>query len=248
MVRKLLFGLTLLSAFMVNAQDFTFSVDGSDVSGTTLNIAVDEVDYTGKYTGSLHLIVNNNSGSEKIFIFVRHNIEKDGLTGHELCDNQQCMTSPSEGDHVLYSPNGKSVAASGTFFWDIHARFGAELVDAHSTELYTVYELGNETNKVEVTVNYVMSATAVNDISFNLGVSKPYPNPANETVNFNYNLTANGYITIHDVTGKQIANVELVQGFEKTSFNTSVLNNGIYFYNVYVDGVKTSTDKFIVRH
>ena len=65
---------------------------------------------------------------------------------------------------------------------------------------------------------------------------------------FNYNIHTQGYVTIHDVTGKQISKIELNQGLDRATFNTSNINNGIYFYNVFVDGVKTYTDKFIVRH
>jgi len=248
MVRKLLFGLMTFSAFIVSAQDFTFEVDGSDVSGTTIDVDVDETDFTGNYTGTIHLVINNGASSDKMIIFVRHNVEQSELSSHEICDNQSCMqANPVTADHVLYSPNGKQVTAGGTFFWDIHARFTTTEI-GHSHEHYTAYEVGNESNKVELDVIYTVLTSNVDELEKSLVVSKPYPNPANESVSFNYNLRSNGYITIHDVTGKQIGNVELVQGMEKATFNTSNINAGIYFYNIYIDGVKTSTDKFIVRH
>lgn len=247
MVRKILFGLIICSAFILNAQDFTLDTNGVAVSGT-INVDVTEADFTGSYTGSLHLVVNNNSASDKMIIFERHNVSSDSITTHEICDNQSCMQSSTPTtDHVLYSPNGKLVTAGGTFFWDIHVRFG---ITAHgnSHEKYTVYEVGNETNSVELDVVYTVLSTGVNELANSLKITKPYPNPANDNVSFNYNLSSNGYITIHDLTGKQIANVELVQGMQKATFNTSNINSGIYFYNIFVDGVKTSTDKFIVRH
>ena len=248
MVGKLLFGLIIFSAFIVNAQDFTFEVDGSDVSGDTISINVNETDFTGNYTGSINLILNNGASSDKMIVFVRHNVEQNDLSSHEICDDQQCMqANPVTADHVLYSPDGKSISAGSTLSWDIHVRFTTTPV-GHSFEHYTVYEVGNESNKVELDVNYTVSTTAVNELANKLTVSEPYPNPANASVSFNYNLNSNGYVTIHDVTGKQIGNLELVQGIEKATYNTSDLNNGIYFYNVYVDGVKTKTDKFIVRH
>ena len=253
MVRKLFFGLITFSAFIINAQDLIFTVDGSDVSGTIINVDVNETDFTGEYTGEISLKLKNVSSNDIEVAFLRHNIENDGLTTHGIChdfpnDNGQCVDANPAAADQLFFENGALMHTGEEAILDIHARLGTELIDAYSHELYTAYEVGNETNKVEVAVNFIMTATDVNEIANNLIVSKPYPNPANENVSFNYNLASNGYITIHDLTGKQIGNVELVQGMEKATFNTSDINAGIYFYNIYVDGVKASTDKFIVRH
>ena len=243
MVRKLLFGLMIFSAFMVNAQDFSLDTSGVNVVGTTLHIGT-EVDFSGE-TGSVEITFTNISSTSKTIVFKRHNVSQENLVTHEICDDHQCMeASTATADHALAA---RTFAAGETLTYLIHARF-EDATSGNSHELYCVYEDGNESNAVCVDVIYTIETTAVNEIANNLTISKAYPNPANANVNFNYDLNSNGFVTIHDVTGKQIGNLELVQGVEKATYNTSDLNDGIYFYNVYVDGVKTTTNKFIVRH
>ena len=243
MVRKLLFGLMIFSAFMVNAQDFSLDTSGVNVVGTTLNIAT-EVDFSGE-TGTINLTFTNISSTSKTIVFKRHNVSQENLVTHEICDDHQCMEASSPtADHALAA---RTFAAGESLTYLIHARF-EDATSGNTHELYTAYEEGNESNVVSVDVIYTIATTAVKELANGLIISSPYPNPSNENVNFNYNLNSNGYVTIHDVTGKQIGNLELVQGIEKATYNTSDLNNGIYFYNVYVEGIKTYTDKFIVRH
>jgi len=245
MIRKLLFGIMFFLAFMVNAQDFSLDTNGVSVVGATIDIDT-EVDYSGE-TGTIHLTFTNISSSSKTVIFKRHNLSQENLVTHEICDDHQCMqASSSTADHALDS---RVFAAGETITYLIHARF-EDATSGNTHELYTAYEVGNESNAVSVNVKYEIENTSVSQIANNLIVSKVYPNPVNENVNFNYNLkyNSNGFVTIHDVTGKQIVSLELVQGIEKVTYNTTALNNGIYFYNVYVDGVKTTTNKFIVRH
>ncbi len=244
MVRKLLFGLIIFSAFIVNAQDFSLDTSGVNVVGDTLQIAT-EVDFSGK-TGTINLTFTNISNTSKTIVFKRHNVSQDSLAAHEICDDVHCMgSSTATADHAL---DARTFATGESLTYLIHARF-ENAISGYSHEQYTAYEVGNETNSVIVDVVYTIEQqSAVNELANNLTISNAYPNPANENVNFNYNLNSNAKVTIHDVTGKQIGNLKLVSGLEKATYNTSDLNNGIYFYNVYVDGVKTTTNKFIVRH
>jgi len=248
MIKKLLFSLVFMATSVVmNAQDFALDTNDVDVSNGTIDYYVHGTDYTGKYTAALHLVLTNNASSTKKYILKRHNIEFESMTAHEICDNQMCrVANPFDGDHILYSPDGKDILAGDTAFFDIHVRFGTT-EGGYSHEKYTFYEVGNESNKVELDVNYKFHSANVENTTAIL-VSKAFPNPANNSINFNYNLNTNGYITIHDVTGKQVANIELSKGIERATFNTSNINDGVYFYNVYINGVKTTTDKFIVRH
>ena len=244
MVRKLLFGMMIFSAFMVNAQDFSLDTSGVNVVGTTVHIEVENGTFS--WEGEIDLTFTNISSSSKTVVFMRHNISEENLEDHQICDDKYCTnSSTATADHSLDS---RVFEAGETLTYMIHTKFTGSATSGNSHELYTAYEVGNESNAVYVDVIYSFESTSVSQIANNLTISKAYPNPVNESVNFNYNLNSNGFVTIHDVTGKQIVNLELVQGIEKVTYNTSALNNGIYFYNIYVDGIKTETNKFIVRH
>jgi len=248
MVRKILFGIIIFLAFMVNAQDFSLDTSGVNVVGDTLRIEVEDGLFGRE--GEIDITFTNISSSSKTIIFKRHNLSQEHLNFSELCDDKGCMfANPVTVD---ISIDSKTFAAGETLTYMIHDRFSTSeaVTNANSHELYTAYEVGNESNAVSVDIIFSFESTSVSQIANNLTFSKAYPNPVNENINFNYNLkyNSNGFVTIHDVTGKQIVSLELVQGIEKVTYNTTALNNGIYFYNVYVDGVKTTTNKFIVRH
>ena len=80
-----------------------------------------------------------------------------------------------------------------------------------------------------------------------------YPNPATDMVTFAYRLdvSSNVNVTVTDVTGKVIITDNFgVQpdGNYTKQLNTSELANGVYFYNLDVDGVVTTTKFTIARN
>jgi hypothetical protein len=85
------------------------------------------------------------------------------------------------------------------------------------------------------------SAASVEEVNaFNLSV---YPNPASDVITVSSSLTE-GMITITDVAGKLVKTLEL-NGLS-TSFNTSELNNGVYYVTLS-NGTSTSTEKVVVK-
>ena len=248
MIKKLLFSLVFITiSIIINAQDFTLYINDTIVSNDTITKYA-ELNYTGKYVVEYHLKIKNNSSSMKKYVFTRHNIEQWRLSEHTICDDIACVPSSPTVYANQTHPNGKELLSGYTDEIELHIKFGTK-ESGHSYEKYTVYELGNESNKIELTVYYKFhNTTNIENNTTAILVSKAFPNPANNSVNFNYNLNTNGYITIHDVTGKQVANIELSEGIDKATFNTSNINDGVYFYNVYIDGVKTTTNKFIIKH
>jgi hypothetical protein len=64
-----------------------------------------------------------------------------------------------------------------------------------------------------------------------------YPNPANREINVRFAQAATGYISLHDLMGKQLNNIEMSGGTEYR-LNTSNLPAGTYFISI-------KTDKFV---
>ncbi len=75
-----------------------------------------------------------------------------------------------------------------------------------------------------------------------------YPNPATDNIIFSYSLINNSHIIIiiKDSYGRLLRNYNVLQhsGVNKYSIDVSKLPNGIYFYNISING-KNSIGKFI---
>lgn len=73
-----------------------------------------------------------------------------------------------------------------------------------------------------------------------------YPNPANTEVNFNVGNNEVDYISVFDMSGRQVANI-MVNGTVEV-LNTSDLENGVYYYQIYNNDSVVKSDKFVVTH
>ena len=77
---------------------------------------------------------------------------------------------------------------------------------------------------------------------------KIYPNPNSGTMQLSYTLNANenGFVTITNLLGENIAMYKLVSGATLLNINESELESGIYFYQVYKNNQKVYSDKIII--
>ncbi len=77
---------------------------------------------------------------------------------------------------------------------------------------------------------------------------KLYPNPNSGTMQLSYTLNANenGFVTITNLLGENIAMYKLVSGSTLLNINESKLESGIYFYQVYKNNQKVYSDKIII--
>jgi hypothetical protein len=78
---------------------------------------------------------------------------------------------------------------------------------------------------------------------------KLYPNPNNGNMNLIYTMetSSQGQFIVYDITGKVINTYVLQQGVKNQLFiNETVLNNGVYFYKVIIDGILKASDKLII--
>ncbi len=94
---------------------------------------------------------------------------------------------------------------------------------------------------------------SVPGVASNLLMGDVYPNPANNTVNMPFSLAAdaNVNVSIMNTVGQVISSQSfgrVTAGVKKTAtFSISGLANGVYFYCIDVDGVRT-TNRFVVSH
>jgi hypothetical protein len=78
---------------------------------------------------------------------------------------------------------------------------------------------------------------------------KLYPNPNDGSMNLIYTMEASsqGQFILYDITGKTISTYVLQQGINNQLFiNETILNNGVYFYKVIIDGIVKTSDKLVI--
>ncbi|UBM58864.1 T9SS type A sorting domain-containing protein [Marinilongibacter aquaticus] len=83
-----------------------------------------------------------------------------------------------------------------------------------------------------------------------INISNIYPNPANDVATIDYNLKSGGAakVSFLNLLGGNIAEYDLRTGNNSLKVQTRNWENGIYFYQLILDGRKVATKKLLVRH
>ncbi|HMS34654.1 MAG TPA: T9SS type A sorting domain-containing protein [Ignavibacteria bacterium] len=120
------------------------------------------------------------------------------------------------------------------------AHWAAIRYDADGNVLYTINNESGITDK--------SFQKKENAVSLNLN---NYPNPFNPSTVISYELSANGFVNlkIYDITGREVAsliNENQTSGSHSVSFNAGDLSNGVYYYFVSVNGVKSRSKSMIL--
>lgn len=116
---------------------------------------------------------------------------------------------------------------------------------------YTAYEEGDELYDMEE-----LTSLPVGLMEQELGSSSKlsvYPNPASELVNFELKLQSDAIVSLYlyDVSGRlidQVLNRQLIApGTSRSSFCTSTLKTGVYYYSILIDGVPSAGKLLVER-
>ena len=96
------------------------------------------------------------------------------------------------------------------------------------------------------------NATIMPDDDFSkVTITALYPNPADEQLTLDYNLPENlpsAKLIFFNISGAVIASYGLETNETKIKVNTTTWNNGVYFYQLSVNGRKMTSNKFVVMH
>lgn len=138
----------------------------------------------------------------------------------------------------------------GTSGENFHADIFADGIAGESKARFTFFNVDNPDDSISFTVTFLVGMTGVektiSDISYSL--SEPNPNPASESSLINYHINKNfseAKLRFFDANGFEIYNLPVNQ--EQGSLNIELLNlsQGVYFYQLEVDGLISNTKKLI---
>jgi len=160
----------------------------------------------------------------------------DDLMGYQVTDNfsWEKPTNPvltiTAGDSSIFEPRVYPNGNDGCSIYTYIIKSGDDELFADSVQV--TYTIGGidcflSDNEIETTLDYSV-----------------YPNPANSVLNISI-FENNTSISIFDVVGKTISEMELVNG--TNTLNIENLNAGVYFYSIKRNGNSIETKKLIVR-
>lgn len=241
MMKKSIFTLILLTLMgYVSAQTLQFEWEGTVFDeGETIECTNDEFGF-GEYIQ--HMQVRNIT-SEPMKVL----IEKEIIQDLEGVMNSFCW-GMCFGPDTFVSPEAIDIPAGevNTDELSFHALYPDDLYGDVIIKYYA-YEERNPDQRISIIVRFRKSGVGVNENVHTMTLGQAYPNPATNTVSFNYSFGGNLCAVVYNLVGQEVMRQELNANDGQLSFSVADLQGGIYFCTMLVDGRAVSTQKFVVK-
>ncbi|MCE7863500.1 MAG: T9SS C-terminal target domain-containing protein [Bacteroidetes bacterium CHB5] len=127
------------------------------------------------------------------------------------------------------------------------------LVANQQTIKFQVFPKGNASETKEYQVNINVQERLEKPVLFHskdITIQDVYPNPIQDYAYIEYRLhneNAKAKLTIHNILGKPMNEVELPSSETRVKLQTEEYTSGIYFYTLYLDNNGVLTRKLIIR-
>ena len=221
----------------------TFKYEGETAEpGTTIDI-VAGLNPSMEIQFDIHVI--NTTDADINVVAQMEDLTGTGMT--YLCWGTCFMPGTFEAKNV--------VTAGGEGLFNGHVMF----IDANSGEVlpvgtevkmvYTFFDERNPEEQYTFNVNFKYQPESIVDYNSVDVFSKAYPNPANNTVSFDYNMpydVNSASVAIYNMMGQEVVRQDLNLGGSRADINVSDLNEGVYFYSLIVNNQTVKTNKFVV--
>ena len=228
------------------AKALEFKYEGKTVeSGATINVIT--TDLSNSPEVEFHLDIINTTDAD-INVVWEYN---DTINGERIGTNYVCFGS-------CYGPAittfTRTLAASAVDTFSGHCMFldnDGNTLPAGTVinVVYTFFDERNPEEKYTFNVNFKYSLEAIADFNSVEVFSNAYPNPANNTVSFDYNMpfdVNSASVAIYNMMGQEVVRQNLNLGGSRADINVSDLNEGVYFYSLIVNNQTVKTNKFVV--
>jgi hypothetical protein len=243
MNRILLFSILLFvtCSFAIGQSLSISDINSNDVTGDTVyvNASVSETEIiedfhvTNNSSNTLEVKAKKTeislvSGSTNLFCWVLCFTPSTYVSTQFLSMSPGYTTSGGENLSVHYQPGGN---------------VGTSII------AYTVFDKNNPNDSAIVYVVWDIT-TGIDDQNMASSYSTPYPNPANQYVNINYNTLTNSNVefTLHNIVGKKVVNEQLSSQNGLYKLNTSSFSEGVYFYSIRENSKVVKTGKLTITH
>jgi hypothetical protein len=152
--------------------------------------------------------------------------------------------------NVYISPDPININAHATDSTDFSGHYTPSGNEGVSTIRYVFFNTTNTSDSVCVNIIYDAYPDGIANQTTKNSLSGAYPNPANNTVNFDYSLNSvnDGSVVIRNLPGIVVKKANLKSTESKVSIFTGDLPEGIYFYSLEINGKSLSTKKLVIMH
>jgi hypothetical protein len=245
-MKKLLLSLiVMIFAVQLSAQSLAFKYEGETIQPGTINI-VSDVNESLELQFDLHVI---NTTENPINVVWEMNDSVSAVKLQAFCCCFDACYSPVIKTNVYeFAAGQEGIFAGHVMFVD--ESWNAMPVGTETTVIYTFYDERNPEEKYVFTVNYKYDPEAsIVDYNSVEVFSNAYPNPANNTVSFDYNMpydANSASVAIYNMMGQEVVRQDLNLGGSRADINVSDLNEGVYFYSLIVNNQTVKTNKFVV--
>jgi len=210
----------------------TITVWGSDASSTldspNINVINTGIDSVNVYCRRDSLSTPTPFSTDNYFCWVLcYGNTTTISTFTELLDRDSTSSSSFQGH---YSPLGQPASA--------YIRYSFFLAKNHNDSAWVV-------------VKYLATPTGVQSLSGKAFSFSTYPNPAQNNVNFNYNIAAgvsSANLKIYNLLGECVQTLPLSAAKNKTSIDVQSMPSGIYVCAIEADGFEPAYQKLVVTH
>ena len=242
-MKKIILTVSITSALVgfINAQSFQVldKITGATISGTTITVNGTTAD--GDIVGKVNVI--NNSGVSKSVKITRNVISAVAGTTNSFCWGINCY-----GPTTTTSPV-PAIITAGAIDSSLLAHYAPNATAGTTTIRYRFFDVSNFSDSVNVTINYVVIPSGINELSEMGIISNAYPNPATSFFSIKYDINEfaqKGKIEMYDMLGKNVKEIILTDKQGISKINVSDMNSGIYFYTFIVDNKEIATKKIVI--
>lgn len=244
MKKLVLASVSLLFAAGLSAQSFSISSTAGNVTnGSTIVYFVDQATSLETHDFDVHNISGSNITAK-----VRKSVQSFASAGSlfYFCTDQLCY-APS----TVLSSN-VNINAGGQFL--LVTDFTPDNTTGTSIVRYSVFNTANPSDSMYFFIEYHVSPTGIaGHQNVKASIGSPMPNPAASVFNMNYNLgssfgTGTAKMVIYNMLGEAVKTETLVDAEGTFRMDVSILDNGVYFTSLEVDGKQLSTKRLVVSH
>jgi hypothetical protein len=231
-----------------NSISATDTLELYDNLGNKINNATIKVTGSDPNVDALvgYIWLKNTTSTEMPNVYVRRTMNQEVVnTTNSFCFGVNCY--PPWVNESAIADTAKVGIINKSFYADYYPDGNGGLTSI-TFEFFDNITFGVPVS-AKATIEFLISATSVKEDK--LVFKGPYPNPASQITNFEYNLpssTNNAKLIIRNSLGVEVENSNLDNQSGKKSINVSSYPSGIYFYTLVVDGKIIQSKKIIVKH
>lgn len=234
-----LFALLLLTGIS-NAQVFSLSVDG-ELLGDTVTVygdpAASGIDFGCIFT---------NNTDNNVNIKVRRN-QVSMLEGTSSYFKWNQTLAPTIDMSEAYLINAGESTPDDFFkvYYQPYGQIGISIIE------FTFFNINVENEYITLVIKFNTTSDDIDEnILRNMTVSDIYPNPAKDIVSIDFDIPRDvetASVKIVNVLGSIVKEQSIERGSNKLSIDVSDLNDGIYFYSMFINEELYKTERLVVK-